>query len=57
LEFKKLEELYSFKTMIRMLYEAGIMILRQREGAGMIPYLSFPSSRIEFTGSLSRLKK
>jgi hypothetical protein len=49
LESKNLEELYSFKTMLRMLYQAGIIILRQTKNAVVIPYLNFPSSWIQFT--------
>jgi hypothetical protein len=41
LETNKLEELYSFKTMLRMLYQAGIIILRQPENAVVIPHVSF----------------
>jgi hypothetical protein len=52
LESKNLEELYSFKTMLRMLYQAGIIILRQTKNAVVIPYLNFSFSWIQFTESL-----
>jgi hypothetical protein len=44
LETKNLEALYSFKTMLRMLYQAGIIILRQTKNGIVIPYLNFPYS-------------
>jgi hypothetical protein len=57
LESKEVEELYSFKTMLRMLYQAGIVILKEVSSASLIPYLSFPSSWIQFTGSLYQVQK
>jgi hypothetical protein len=57
LKTKKLEELYSIKTMLRMLYQAGIIMLRQTEEAVGIHYLSFPFSWMKFTGSLSQNQK
>jgi hypothetical protein len=40
-----------------MLYQAGIIILRQTENAVVIPYLSFPFSWMEFTGLLNQNQK
>jgi hypothetical protein len=57
LETKEVEELYSFKTMLSMLYQAGIVILKKVSSATLIPYLSFPSSWIQFTGSMYQLRK
>jgi hypothetical protein len=38
-----LEEIYSFKTILRMLYQAGIIILKEEEKVE-IPVVSFPNS-------------
>jgi hypothetical protein len=37
-----------------MLYQTGIVILRQTENAVVIPHVSFHCSWIEFAGSLSQ---
>jgi seryl-tRNA(Sec) selenium transferase len=37
-ETKEIEELYSFKTMVRMLYQAGIVISKEVSNAASIPY-------------------
>jgi hypothetical protein len=40
-----------------MLYRAGIVILKKVSNAPLIPYLTFPSSRIQFAGSLYQVQK
>jgi hypothetical protein len=57
LESNMIEEIYSFKTMLRMLYQAGVIILRQTESAVVIPHVSFPCSWIEFTRSSGQNQK
>jgi hypothetical protein len=57
LESKGIEELYSFKAMLRMLYQAGVVILREVSIVPSIPFLSFSSSWIQFTGSLQQAQK
>jgi hypothetical protein len=57
LETKKVEELYSFKTMRRLLYQAWIVILKEVSNAVPIHYLSFPSSWIQFADSLYQVHK
>jgi hypothetical protein len=49
-ELRKLEDLYSFKTMIRVLYQAGIIILREAAERVEIPMVSFPKLWYEFAG-------
>jgi hypothetical protein len=40
-----------------MLYQAGIVILKEVSNAASIPYLSFQSSWIQFTDSLYQVQK
>jgi hypothetical protein len=42
MEINVMEEIYSFKTMLRMLYQAGVIILRQFKDELMVPVASFP---------------
>jgi hypothetical protein len=49
-KLKKLEEIYSFKTMLRMLYQAGVIILKEVEERIEIPVVSFPNSWKRFAG-------
>jgi hypothetical protein len=57
LETKEVEDLYSFMTMLRMLYQVGIVILKKVSNAAPIHYLSFLSSWIQFAGSLYEVQK
>jgi hypothetical protein len=50
LEHKEVDDLYSFKTLLRMLYQSGLVILRKVSSVASITYLSFPSSWIQFRG-------
>jgi hypothetical protein len=47
-KLKKLEEIYSFKTMLRMLYQAGIIILREAVEKVELPIARFPKVWYEF---------
>jgi hypothetical protein len=49
-ECDKLEEIYSFKTMLRMLYQLGFIILKEFDDAVNIPKFIFSSSWVQFAG-------
>jgi hypothetical protein len=44
LESNKLEEIFSLKTMLRMLYQSGVIILRNFENVVTIPKSKFSST-------------
>jgi hypothetical protein len=51
-KLEKLEEIYSFKTMLRVLYQAGIIMLKEIEDKIRIPEICFPVSWVGFAGQV-----
>jgi hypothetical protein len=45
-----LEEIYSFKTMLRMLFQSGIIILKEVNDRIELPEIMFPNSWVKFAG-------
>jgi hypothetical protein len=56
-ETNKLEEIYSFKTMLRMLYQSGVIILKKFEEAAAIVKVEFTSTWIQFVGLIKDEKE
>jgi hypothetical protein len=51
-ETNKIEEIYSFKAMLRILYQSGVIILKKFEEAATIPKIEFLSTWILVAGQL-----
>jgi hypothetical protein len=54
LESYNIENIYSFRTMLRILYQSGLVICPQNTAAVKIPIITFLSSRIEFASSYNQ---